>query len=426
MAPKMARPAAAIAKAAAKVRARAKGKAKAAPKPKARVRAVRRRPAAHGVGGGIPEKKLQELTMEKLDALGSVKLAKATYYHREVLVCGKLTGSRRDSGQTYLDMEASGTRDDELLRVLSGRPRRKLVVHVCPDHCDGTLSEEGMVHARGYEEVNPQDEAWMTNLVKVREGEETEDENRRLREELEKAKEREGRESSPKKKDKKEKKKKKTKETDEGAKPKESSDEELEVGQKALSALYEATGLDPNTKSRNKILRRAKRVGRGKKKKKKKGSKSGGSDDSESDETTTTEEEEDGGLFQTERKLKRLWTKYPGSLAAQSIAEAKQQLVAAKSIPPIMTQYVRQCVIPGTSAPMGQEILSVAQAIDNFLVGKAAAGLDLVCQRLKSLENLARGHHWSVGRQLELVRLVASLMKLKQGKQPGWLEKKRS
>ena len=66
-----------------------------------------------------------------------------------------------------------------------------------------------------------------------------------------------------------------------------------------------------------------------------------------------------------------------------------------------MSQYVRQVVIPGTSAAMGQEILSTAQAIDGLLVGRVASSVDLLRQRLKPLESLAKG----VGRQLELVRL---------------------
>ena len=36
-------------------------------------------------------------------------------------------------------------------------------------------------------------------------------------------------------------------------------------------------------------------------------------------------------------------------------------------------------------------------------MGKIAAGADILCQRIKCVESLAKGYHWSVGRQLELI-----------------------
>ena len=49
---------------------------------------------------------------------------------------------------------------------------------------------------------------------------------------------------------------------------------------------------------------------------------------------------------------------------------------------------------------MAQEILTLAQAADFMLIGKIAAAADVVCQRIKSLEAVAKGSHWSTGRQL--------------------------
>ena len=240
------------------------------------------------------------------------------------------------------------------------------------------------------------------------------DENARLRKEAERVKEVEGRGKSPKDKKKKDKKKKKEAKEKRDEDKKSESEEMAEPGQKSLKLIYEDTGLDPSLKKRSKILKRAKRLGRGKKKKKKKGSDDSDSQYSRSSTSSTSSHEEDGGLFENEKKLKQLWQRYPGALAAQSVREAQSQLVTAagtswcqdrKSLPPVMTQYVRQVVIPSTSAAMGQEILSTAQAIDALLVGRVASSVDLLCQRLKSLESLAKGNHWSVGRQLELVRL---------------------
>ena len=374
---------------------------------------VRRRPAAAVFPVVDRPLELCKLGLEEMDSLGDVLLKKATYYHREVEVCGRLTGCRREGGQTFFEMEVQGTQDEELLRVLTGISRRKATVHACGEGCARELSGEGVIHAREYEEVKGGKDPWMTNLLKAA-GDESEDENARLRTEAEKAKEDEGREKSPKEKKRKDKKKKKDSKEKKEEDKKDGSEEAAEPGQKSLKLLYEDTGLDPSLKKRSKILKKAKRLGRGKKKKKKKGSSDSRSQSSKSSTSSTSSHGGDGGLFENEKKLKQLWQRYPGALAAQSVREAQSQLVTAagtsysqdrRSLPPVMTQYVRQVVIPGTSAPMGQEILSTAQAIDGLLVGRVASSVDLLCQRLKSLESLAKGNHWSVGRQLELVRL---------------------
>ena len=53
---------------------------------------------------------------------------------------------------------------------------------------------------------------------------------------------------------------------------------------------------------------------------------------------------------------------------------------------------------------MTQEILTLSQTADYMLQGKIAAALDIVCQRIKSLETISKGAHWSTGRQLELIK----------------------
>lgn len=62
------------------------------------------------------------------------------------------------------------------------------------------------------------------------------------------------------------------------------------------------------------------------------------------------------------------------------------------------------------SAPMFQEAVTLAHALDGMLQGKTASSCDLLSQRLKSLESTARGAHWSVGRQYELVRSEVTTM----------------
>eukprot|EP00438_Fugacium_kawagutii_P033880 Skav219422 [mRNA] locus=scaffold571:219333:222977:- [translate_table: standard] len=73
-------------------------------------------------------------------------------------------------------------------------------------------------------------------------------------------------------------------------------------------------------------------------------------------------------------------------------------------LPPIYTQYVRANLAAVMTPAKVQEALTLAHAIDGLLQGKVAASCDVLSQRLKSLESTARGTHWSVGRQMELVR----------------------
>ena len=74
-------------------------------------------------------------------------------------------------------------------------------------------------------------------------------------------------------------------------------------------------------------------------------------------------------------------------------------------LPPLFTQYCRQQILgPLSVAPaLTQELLTLSQALDHLLLGRIAAAADIICQRIKCDESLARGCHWTVGRQLELI-----------------------
>ena len=75
-------------------------------------------------------------------------------------------------------------------------------------------------------------------------------------------------------------------------------------------------------------------------------------------------------------------------------------------VPAIVTQYCRQQVVqPHAISPaMSQELMTLAHAVDYLLMGKIAGAAAILCQRITSLEAVAKGSHWSTGRQLELVR----------------------
>lgn len=190
--------------------------------------------------------------------------------------------------------------------------------------------------------------------------------------------------------------------------------EEEEPGQKSLEALYNGTGLDPDAKRRGKVLRRARRLAKGKKKKKKKRDDDSSSENSSTGSSSSSTSGGQGGLFTSEKKVKQVWRRFPGSLTAVAVGETKNRLLTAtgslwnenrRSLPPLFCQYARQHLLPNMAPAMGQEVISVSMALDLLLEGRPSACADISAQRLKALEGLSRGFDWSMTRQYELVRV---------------------
>lgn len=387
--------------------------------------AVLRRPARRGEDAEEEaeepkEKALSSLTLQQLKQLKTICLGDARYYGRLVQVAGRVAGTRMEDDELFAMLEATGTKDDELLRVLSGVRDKKLSVHICTDGCAGTLTDPLLVHGRSFEEVNLNRLPWLTNLEEARPAQEEPgvDELAKLRELHAKARGDDRRaEKKPSKKEKK-RKRAEEKKVEEGRVdgPPKAPQGGLEVGQKALEDVFGSTGLDPNPDRRKKVLKKAKRLGKGKKKRKKKSSSSSEVTSSSSTSTSSSSGgDDDSGLFGENTKLHRIWKKCPGALTAAAIREARQGLMSQtvtlwninqSELPPIFTQFFRQQVIQphGVSPALVQEILTLSQVLDYLLQGKIAGSADMVCQRLKSLEALAKGSHWATGRQLELVR----------------------
>ena len=367
-------------------------------------------------GAGAEEfQQLSKVEAINLMRLGSIWLKDAGYFHQPVDVVGSVQNFRVEGGEMLLDFKVSGTQSEALLKEMSGKPNRMACVHVCDPTCPQVITGGAYLHGKKFKQVALEDQTWFTNLEQaVPRGVEEEDQLAALR----RAAELSRREEDPPKEEKKKKRKKsrerkaKEKEEEEDEKPKPSSS--LGVGQKKMSLVYGGTGLDPDAEVRGRILRKARKMGKSKKKKKKKKSESEeeeeGSGSSSSSSTTVVT---GGGLFESEKKLKGIWLRYPGALSASSIVEARENLLTTAgtlwtvdrdSLPPLMTQYGRVNIMPGMSPPMAQEVLSLCVAVDHLLQGKIAATADILCQRIKSLEAIGRGNHWAVARQLELVR----------------------
>ena len=168
-----------------------------------------------------------------------------------------------------------------------------------PPGCGQNLTDENLIHATECEQVQPTQEPWFTNLVKVRdEGAADEDELEVLRVEADRAKERkEGRrEESPKTKKamrKKEDKDKEAKGEKKEKKAEESSGSEMvEVGQKPLADLFSGTGLDLKAKLRRKVLKKARRLSRSNKKKRSSSASSSSGKKSSSSSSSSKEDED--------------------------------------------------------------------------------------------------------------------------------------
>ena len=360
-------------------------------------------------------KKLGNLSLSELQSLGTVWLKKGKYYGREVDLCGRVCGIRVERSEIFMDVRIGGTKDDELLKVYSGKPDRMAAIHVCGEGCAEVLTGEDLIHGREYEEVDPGREAWFTNLEAVVHREDDPDELQRLREMQREMTGGEGRgdRRSPSQKKRKAKEKKEEKEKKKKRSSASAGSSDSSIGKCSLAEMYGGTGLDPNVKKRKRMLKKARKTARGKKKKKAKGSK-----DSESSEGSRSSSSSSGipataGLFDSETRLRQVWHRCPGALTAFMIKEAKTRLLTSagtmwesdkKAMPPLCTHYVRQNVMSGMSPGMAQEVLTIAQTIDYLLQAKPAAAIDILSQRLKSLEMISKGSHWTVGRQVELVR----------------------
>lgn len=357
--------------------------------------------------------------------MGTIWLNSARYYGKDVDLVGKVKDIKIEAGQTYLELEGTGTRDDAVLRALTARDDRKFLVHICDEKCDKSLTSENLIHGEKFEEVSPMKELWFTNAVKVPGGfPEGEDELAALRREAvgaDPGKE-EGSPGTPKKKKREAEKEKDNKKKDAKEKKAREAEEEteaaLELGQASLSQVFKGSGLDPDPKVRSSLTRKA-RKSQKKKKKKKKDSEASESTSSSSSSSASLGADGNAALFDNERKMKLIHRRFPGVLAACTLGEIRKSLMTTAGtlwdlekgkLPPLFTQYVRQNLSSSMSAPMMQEALTIAHAVDGLLQGQVAGCCDVLTQRLKSLESTCRGAHWSVGRQMELIRSESNAM----------------
>jgi hypothetical protein len=386
---------------------------------------IRRRPAARKEVLKRPAKAEEEVAQKlrkfsqvspvELLSLGPICIQSGVYYGRTVHLAGELVSLNNKGCQLYGEFKVSGTKDEELLRILTGKPNRLVTLHLCRGDCSQQLTDETLIHVMDFEAVDLRRLPWMTNLQTVEPAQEGEDEMEKLRREQERMEQARAEEAKEAKKDKRRKEDRRERKEGRQISPRK-EDETLEVGQKDLKMVFGDTGMDPDVKRRSKMMKRARKLGQNKKKKKKKGSSSEGKESSTSSSSQSSSEPGGEGLFDEERRLKKIWRRCPGALTAQALGEAKETLVTGAgtmwsmdrvSLPPLFVHYARTQLLPNMSPVVQQEALTIALAMDSMIQGKIASSLDVLSQRLKALEAGSRGAHWTVTRQMELCRVDA-------------------
>ena len=157
--------------------------------------------------------------------------------------------------------------------------------------------------------------------------------------------------------------------------PQVSQKREWGIGRKPVEDVFKDTGMDPEPSRRARVLKRARRIGK-KRKKKDKGS-SSSSDSSRSSLTdygneSSEEEKKLRAIFEEEKKLRAIWLRCQGC----------RHLYNREASPS-----------------------AICQGLDLLVQGCVASCMDLLNQRLKSLEALGKGAHWPLRMQYELVKV---------------------
>ena len=333
------------------------------------------------------------------------------FWDEEVELIGKVVELKRKDTGREVTLKASGTPAESLLRALSGVPSKHIRVHLCPDPCPALVWEEGYLHCSQLKEADREAVGWSQNLEAAVEKED-DDELKQLRSSIEDLRHRgKGVGGAAEKREKRDKSPGASGDEDQRKKKKRRKKEASRIqAKKSLESLFSTTGLDPKAEVRRRVKKRAKRVAK-RTRNRKRGSSSSG-EDSSSSSTIESCEVNDKDLFEPATSTQRVWRQCPGALTMSMVAEAKEALLTQMgnpgepiegAVPAIVTQYVRQVLMPTMSGPVARESHHWGLLLDLLLTGQVAAAADLGAQRLKALEGHAKGMKPELLRQLELV-----------------------
>ena len=377
------------------------------------------RPAAEGPPGDgwVAASEVDLRTLQEMKAVH----IQGRYWDNEAEIVGEITKTLMGEDGAWTTVRVHGTSTESILKYISGQAKKELQVHLCDSPCSTMTWGDTMLHADRIKAVEYEALPWSRNLeISVRESERDELEVLR-REAGERGK---GRGEAPKGEKAKKDLPEESGEEEEGRKAEKTKAKKKErkklkkardkvVGIKSAEALFATTGLDPKEETRRRLRRKAKKLG--KRSRNKKGSSGTSSSSGSSDSSPTEEAEAPEELFTPLTATQRIWRRYPGVLTATMVLEAQRTMMLqlGASLPeaekagvkPIILQYCRQQLCQNMSPPVAREALHWAATMDMLLEGRVSSALDVMSQRLKSLEGLSRGLRADLLRQMELLPL---------------------
>ena len=349
-------------------------------------------------------------------------LEDAVYFKQVIQLAGKVVKEELEGGERELHLELTGTKSEQLLQFGTGPRPAAVRVHLCRVDCPQTRANPDLVHGQSVQKI-PEGGAktWETNLVVESNMDLLQADHERWKKEEEERKRKQARSTSSSRAKKKKKKKKKDKKEVKSGEREAQSPERIKarIGSKAhakkgLEMCFGNTGLDPNPKIRKRIAKKAKKAVKRAK------------DSSSSTSSSSTSEASSGdpsGLLEDRSKVHRLAARAPGVLTASSVATMSQFLnqtqgtgwePEASGVPPLLGLYNRVYLASRLTGGLQREFQTLCYCGDLLLQGRLAETLDVMVQRLNSLEMIGQGTPWQTAQKLELVPPVEAAISTRQ------------
>lgn len=382
--------------------------------------AVLQRPAARLRRGGAPAAvdpvdifdkyakkevvKVEDIPLSLLVSGEWIRCLQSTYEGKLVDFAGKVEKIEVDGTSWEAILVVTGTTSEDLLKYCTSVEKARVRAHLCRPDCDKKRTNPDLLHLKTVQKISPGEVlGWETNC-------ETQDELPALRaaqlawegKDKPEAAEKVRSSSSSKEKTKKKKKEKK-KEKKRLRKEKRKKMGGRANALKTTAALFSGTGLDPDVENRRILLKKVK----GRLKKNKATSSSSSSTDS-----TDSDSGMEQSLLEERSRIKKLSEIAPGVLSSEGLRAMKEHVLTANgtpwgedktTLPPVVSQYLRQHCLPKVSAPMAREMMTLGCIADCMLQARPAEATDICFQRIKSLEQMASGQSWMVSQKLEII-----------------------
>ena len=345
----------------------------------------------------------------------------AVYYGQTIHVAAKVISEVIEGGEREIIAELSGTNSDALLNFASSLAPASVRLHICSQGCGQTRENPNLIHLKKVQLVKETAVTWEKNLMveastamlqaekaeweraqKEKEDQEKEEKDKKKK----KSSSSESTKKKKKKRKKKKEKKKKEKEENEGesAPAQHSRLGGRRSAKKDPIAVFGNTGMDPEVRRRRRLGRRVKQS----LKKDNKVTSSTESGDSSSDDPS---EEDTSTLIEDRSKLHRIHRLAPGLLSSITITNMKEYLNQIGgsgwqqdegSLPPILGAYIRHYMLGRASGGIAREMVVLGHVGDLLIQSRVSEALDVLIQRLKSLEMSTAGANWMMSQKLEL------------------------